>query len=96
MDEKKSMELTKEQLDEVAGGNWDEENGFSYFEGTVVDMGGRTAFVKIDFSHILKRRRISWFYYYIIIFSFYFIIYSYFFITNHFFDIIDYFLFCLG
>ncbi len=49
MDEKKSMELTKEQLDEVAGGIWDEENGFSYFEGTVVDMGGRTAFVKIDF-----------------------------------------------
>ena len=48
MDEKKSMELTKEQLDEVTGGNWDEENGFGYFEGTVVDMGGRTAFVRID------------------------------------------------
>ena len=48
MDEKKSVELTKEQLDEVAGGVWDEENGFAYFEGTVVDMGGRTAFVKID------------------------------------------------
>ena len=49
MEEKKSMELNKEQLDKVAGGVWDEENGFSYFEGTVVDMGGRTAFVKIDF-----------------------------------------------
>ena len=49
MEEKKNVELTKEQLDEVAGGIWDEENGFSYFEGTVVDMGGRTAFVKIDF-----------------------------------------------
>ena len=48
-EENKSMELTKEQLDEVAGGIWDEENGFGYFEGTVVDMGGRTAFVKIDF-----------------------------------------------
>ena len=47
MDEKKSMELTKEQLDEVVGGIWDEENGFGYFEGTVVDMGGRTAFVRI-------------------------------------------------
>lgn len=48
MDEKKSMELNKEQLDEVTGGNWDEENGFGYFEGTVVDMGGRTAFVRFD------------------------------------------------
>jgi len=48
MDEKKSMELNKEQLDKVAGGVWDEENGFAYFEGTVVDMGGRTAFVRID------------------------------------------------
>ena len=48
MDEKKSMELTKELLDEVTGANWDEENGFGYFEGTVVDMGGRTAFVRID------------------------------------------------
>ena len=48
MDEKKSMELNKEQLDKVAGGVWDEENGFAYFEGTIVDMGGRSAIVKID------------------------------------------------
>ncbi len=48
MIEEKNIELTKEQLDKVAGGNWDEENGFGYFEGTVVDMGGRTAFVRID------------------------------------------------
>ena len=48
MDEKKSMELTKEQLDKVAGGVWDEENGFAYFEGTIVDMGARSAIVKID------------------------------------------------
>ena len=49
MEEKKNVELTKEQLDEVAGGNWDEENGFGYLEGTVVDMGGRTAFVRLEY-----------------------------------------------
>ncbi len=48
MKEEKNLELTKEQLDEVAGGIWDEENGFAYFEGTIVDMGGRSAIVKID------------------------------------------------
>ena len=48
MNEKENIELTKDQLGEVTGGVWDEENGFAYFEGTVVDMGGRTAFVKID------------------------------------------------
>lgn len=48
MIKEKNVELTKEQLDDVAGGIWDEENGFAYFEGTIVDMGGRSAIVKID------------------------------------------------
>ena len=48
MDENKNIELNPEQLDKVSGGAWDEENNFSYYEGTVVDMGGRTAFVKLD------------------------------------------------
>ena len=48
MDDNKKTELEADQLGEVAGGVWDEEHGFAYYEGTVTDMGGRTAFVKIE------------------------------------------------
>ncbi|MBR3166990.1 MAG: hypothetical protein IKF16_12565 [Lachnospiraceae bacterium] len=48
MNDNKNIELTLDQLGEAAGGIWDEENNFTYFEGTVTDMGGRTAFVRID------------------------------------------------
>lgn len=40
--------INVEQLNVVAGGGMDENEGFFYQEGTVTDMGGRTAFVKID------------------------------------------------
>ena len=48
MEREKITDLDKNQLDKVAGGAWDEENNWTYYEGTVVDMGARTAFVKID------------------------------------------------
>ena len=38
MEEKKNVELTKEQLDEVAGGIWDEENGFSYYSRRGIEL----------------------------------------------------------
>ena len=41
--------INVEQLNVVAGGGMDENEGFFYQEGTVTDMGGRTAFVKIAF-----------------------------------------------
>ena len=40
--------LDKDQLNEVTGGKWDEENQWPYEDGVIEEMGGRTAIVYFD------------------------------------------------
>ncbi len=43
--------LDNDQLNEVTGGKWDEENQWPYEDGVIEEMSGRTAFVYFDVVH---------------------------------------------